>query len=99
MNTMCDFKAQLGYWSRMLDEACNEEHFLCEDVEEKNASPQIEYWAHMLDECFDKERFLCEDVEGKNINRAEKWIKQNRPELIGREINGRVMTRARDVVT
>ena len=99
MNTMCDFKAQLSYWSRMLDEACNEEHFLCEDIEEKNVSPQIEYWAHMLDECFDKEQFLCEDVEGKNINRAEKWIKQNRPELIGREINGRVMTRARDVVT
>ena len=53
----------------------------------------------MLDECFDKQQFLCEDVEGKNINRAEKWIKQNRPDLIGKEINGRVMTRARDVVT
>ena len=53
----------------------------------------------MLDEAFSKEQFLCEDVEGKNINRAEKWIKQNRPELIGKEINGRVMSRARDVVT
>lgn len=53
----------------------------------------------MLDECFNKERFLCEDIEGKNINRAERWIKQNRPELIGKEINGRVMSRARDVVT
>ena len=53
----------------------------------------------MLDECFDKEQFLCEDIEGKNINRAEKWIKQNHPELIGQEINGRPMTRARDVVT
>ena len=64
-----------------------------------NFSDQIYYWAHMLDECFDKQQFLCEDVEGKNINRAEKWIKQNHPELIGKEINGRVMSRARDVVT
>ena len=53
----------------------------------------------MLDEAFSKDQFLCEDIEGKNINRAEKWIKQNRPDLIGREINGRIMTRARDVVT
>ena len=60
---------------------------------------QIYYWAHMLDDCFNKDRFLCEDKEGKNINRAEKWIKANRPELIGKEINGRVMSRARDVVT
>ena len=60
---------------------------------------QLYYWTHMLDECFDKDRLLCEDVEGKNINRAEKWIKHNRPELIGKEINGRVMSRARDVVT
>lgn len=60
---------------------------------------QIQYWAHMLDEAFNKQQFLCEDVEGKNINRAEKWIKQNRPELIGKEINGRVMSRARDIVT
>jgi len=37
----------------------------------------------MLDECFSKEQFLCEDKEGKNINRAEKWIKQNHPEVIG----------------
>ena len=65
----------------------------------KRIDRQIYYWAHMLDECFDKEQFLCEDIEGKNINRAEKWIKQNHPELIGREINGRVMARARDVVT
>ena len=60
---------------------------------------QIYYWAHMLDDCFNKNRFLFEDKEGKNINRAEKWIKQNRPELIGKQINGRVMSRARDVVT
>ena len=53
----------------------------------------------MFDDCFNKDRFLCEDKEGKNINRAEKWIKANRPELIGKEINGRVMARARDVVT
>lgn len=37
----------------------------------------------MLDECFNKDQFLCEDKEGKNINRAEKWIKQNHPEVIG----------------
>ena len=60
---------------------------------------QIYFWAHMLDECFNKDQFLCEDKEGKNINRAEKWIKDNRPELIGKEINGRIMLRARDVVT
>ena len=53
----------------------------------------------MFDDCFNKDRFLFEDKEGKNINRAEKWIKQNRPELIGKQINGRVMSRARDVVT
>ena len=64
-----------------------------------NFSNQIYYWAHMLDEAFSKDQFLFEDIEGKNINRAEKWIKQNRPDLIGREINGRIMTRARDVVT
>ena len=29
---------------------------------------------------------LCEDIEGKNINRAEKFIKQNYPEYIDREI-------------
>ena len=60
---------------------------------------QIYYWAHMLDDCFNKDRFLFEDREGKNINRAEKWIKRNRPELIGKQINGRVMSRVRDVVT
>ena len=64
---------------------------------------QIYYWAHMLDEAFNKEQFLCEDVEGKNINRAEKWIKQNHPEYINRELtlpNGekKVMS-ARDWVT
>ena len=64
---------------------------------------QIQYWAHMLDEAFNKEQFLCEDVEGKNINRAEKWIKQNHPEYINRELtlpNGekKVMS-ARDWVT
>jgi hypothetical protein len=37
----------------------------------------------MLDECFNKDQLLCEDREGKNINRAEKWIKQNHPEVIG----------------
>ena len=41
----------------------------------------------MLDECFDKEWFLCEDIEGKNINRAEKWIKQNCPDLITKDIS------------
>ena len=64
-----------------------------------NQQQQIYYWAHMFDDCFNKDRFLFEDKEGKNINRAEKWIKANRPELIGKEINGRVMSRARDVVT
>ena len=64
-----------------------------------NQQQQIYYWAHMFDDCFNKNRFLFEDREGKNINRAEKWIKANRPELIGKEINGRVMSRARDVVT
>ena len=47
----------------------------------------------MLDECFDKERFLCEDQEGRNINRAEKWIKDNHPEVIGRKLeNGTAVT-------
>ena len=53
----------------------------------------IVYWAHMLDECFDKEQFLCEDREGKNINRAEKWIKDNHPEVIGQKLeNGTTIT-------
>ena len=64
-----------------------------------NLNVQIAYWANMLDESFDVEKFLCEDKEGKNINRAEKWIKDNHPELIGKELNGRVMSKARDVVT
>ena len=53
----------------------------------------------MFDDCFNKDRFLFEDKEGKNINRAERFIKQNHPDLIGKQINGRVMSRARDVVT
>lgn len=54
---------------------------------------QINFWAHMLDEAFDKEQFLCEDREGKNINRAEKWIKQNHPEVIGQKLqNGTTIT-------
>ena len=47
----------------------------------------------MLDESFCKEKFLCEDKEGKNINKAEKWIKQNHPEAIGRTLeNGTTIT-------
>ena len=54
---------------------------------------RIVYWAHMLDECFNKEQFLCEDREGKNINRAEKWIKDNHPEVIGQKLeNGTTIT-------
>lgn len=38
-------------------------------------------------------RMICEDVEGKNINRAEKFVKQNHPEIIGRQLqNGTTMT-------
>ena len=29
---------------------------------------------------------LCEDVEGKNINRAEKYIKEKHPEVIGQKL-------------
>lgn len=29
---------------------------------------------------------LLEDKEGKNINRAEKWIKENHPEVIGKKL-------------
>ena len=58
-----------------------------------NIDRQILYWAHMLDEAFNKEQFLCEDKEGKNINRAEKWIKQNHPEVIGQKLeNGTTIT-------
>lgn len=58
-----------------------------------NFSNQIYYWAHMLDEAFSKDQFLCEDIEGKNINRAEKWIKTNHPEVIGRKLeNGVIIT-------
>ena len=53
----------------------------------------IYYWAHMLDEAFNKDIFLCEDKEGKNINRAEKWIKDNHPEVIGQKLeNGTTIT-------
>ena len=38
-------------------------------------------------------RMICEDVEGKNINRAEKFVKQNHPEIIGKQLqNGTTMT-------
>ena len=57
----------------------------------------------MFDDCFNKDRFLFEDKEGKNINQAEKWIKQNYPEYINRELtlpNGsRKVMMARDWVT
>ena len=66
---------------------------------------QVNFWAHMLDEAMkDKASILlCEDAEGKNINRAEKFIKQNYPEYLGKELtlpNGetKVMS-ARDWVT
>ena len=53
----------------------------------------------MLDEAY----LICEDAEGKNINKAEKWIKQNFPEYVGRELtlpNGDKKTMsARDWVT
>jgi len=39
------------------------------------------------------ERLVCEDVEGKNINKAEDYIKQNHPEVIGQKLqNGTVIT-------
>ncbi len=38
-------------------------------------------------------RVVNEDAEGKNINRAEKYVKQNHPEIIGRRLqNGVEMT-------
>ena len=53
----------------------------------------------MLDEAY----LICEDAEGKNINKAEKFIKQNFPEYVGRELtlpNGDKKTMsARDWVT
>ena len=70
-----------------------------------NIKNQIEYWAHMLDEAMNDKAsiVLTEDAEGKNINRAEKWIKQNFPEYVGRELtlpNGDKKTMsARDWVT
>ena len=59
----------------------------------------------MLDEAMNDKAsiVLTEDAEGKNINRAEKWIKQNFPEYVGRELtlpNGDKKTMsARDWVT
>ena len=70
-----------------------------------NIKNQIEYWAHMLDEAMNDKALivLTEDAEGKNINRAEKWIKQNFPEYVDRELtlpNGDKKTMsARDWVT
>ena len=53
----------------------------------------------VLDEAY----LICEDAEGKNINKAEKFIKQNFPEYVGRELtlpNGDKKTMsARDWVT
>jgi len=47
----------------------------------------------MLDECFNKDQLLCEDREGKNINKAEKWIKDNHSEVIGKKLeNGTTIT-------
>lgn len=66
-------------------------------------SDQVNFWAHMLDEAMEDKCLLTEDAEGKNINRAEKFIKQNYPEYLDRELtlpNGetKVMS-ARDWVT
>jgi len=37
-------------------------------------------------------RMINEDAEGKNINRAEKFVKQSHPEIIGRQLqNGQTM--------
>ena len=37
-------------------------------------------------------RMINEDAEGKNINRAEKFVKQSHPEIIGRQLqNGQAM--------
>ena len=41
---------------------------------------------------------LLEDKEGKNINKAEKWIKQNHPEVIGRHIRTEAHGEVQDVV-
>lgn len=48
-----------------------------------NFKQQLYYWTHMLDEAMEDKCLLTEDKEGKNINRAEKWIKDNHPEIIG----------------
>ena len=66
-------------------------------------SDQVNFWAHMLDEAMEDKCLLTEDAEGKNINRAEKFIKQNYPEYLDRELtlpNGetKVMS-ARDWIT
>lgn len=45
-------------------------------------SQYISYLAHMLDEAMQDKSMLAEDREGKNINRAEKWLKKNHPEVI-----------------
>ena len=56
-------------------------------------SNQIYYWAHMLDEAMCDKTIILEDREGKNINKAEKWIKTNHPEVIGRKLeNGVIIT-------
>ena len=47
----------------------------------------------MLDEAMCDKTIILEDREGKNINKAEKWIKTNHPEVIGRKLeNGVVIT-------
>lgn len=38
----------------------------------------------MLDEAMQDKALLSEDREGKNINRAEKWLKANHPEVISK---------------
>ena len=58
-----------------------------------NFNEQLSYWMHMLDEAMLNKPLLNEDKEGKNINKAEKWIKANHPEVIGQQLeNGTVIT-------
>jgi hypothetical protein len=50
----------------------------------------------LLNESFSA--FLTEDKEGKNINKAEKWIKQNHPEILGKRVKTEVHGEIQNVV-
>ena len=53
----------------------------------KYISEYLDHQRALIKESFG---FVLEDKEGKNINRAEKWIKQNQPGILGKTVRAEI---------